>query len=91
MTQDERFDRIDASLARLHASFSHVDASTESLTGILLEFREDTARSFEGLVNRLDILTATVAKIDIHMTELERAILEFGNITEQITGSQAYA
>jgi hypothetical protein len=91
MTHEERFDRIGASLARVDVSVAGIDASTERLSQILMEFREDTARRFRVIDNRLSILTATVANVEIRFAELEKAILEFGKIAEQITSGQACA
>jgi prefoldin subunit 5 len=96
MSQEERFDRIDASIARLDASVVRIDASSARieanigrLTQHILDFREETVRHLEVIDNRLDVLTATVSSIDSRIPALTKALLEFGITTTQLTNDHA--
>src|ERR1700691_2865555 len=82
MSHEERFDRINASIA-------HIDASIERLTQYVLDFREETARHFEVIDNRLDVLTAIVANIEARYPAFNKAILDFGKLATHLTNDQA--
>jgi hypothetical protein len=55
LTHEERFDRIDASLARLDASVARIEANMDRLTQSLVDFRQETSQHLEVIDNRLDI------------------------------------
>ena len=82
MTNEERFDRIDANIERLAESVAH-------LTQYVLDFREETARHFEMVDNRLDVIAANLSNIDGRFPFVTKAILDFGKVSTQLTNDQA--
>ena len=93
MTQDERFDRIDANIERLsdrlEASIARLDAKIDHLTLYVLDFREETARRLEIIDNRLDVMAANINNIEARFPTVTKAILDFGKHTSQLTNDQA--
>jgi len=75
MTADERFDRIDDTIARL--------------TRYMLEFREETARRLDVIDQRLDFLSHAVVNLDGRLPPLNKAILDFGSVAAQLTKDHA--
>jgi uncharacterized protein YicC (UPF0701 family) len=93
MTQDERFDRIDANIERLSerlaASSASLDAHINHLTQFALDFREETAQRLEIIDNRLDVMAANINNIEARFPTITKAILDFGKHTTQLTNEQA--
>jgi hypothetical protein len=93
MSHEERFDRIDANIAELKESMAqlarYAQESIERLTQYVLDFREETARHFEVIDNRLDVLTAIVANIEARYPAFNKAILDFGKLATHLTNDQA--
>ncbi len=73
MTQDERFDRIDANMERMWA--------------YIQDFRGEAVSRLTVIENRLDGLGATVANIDARFPALTKSMLDAGAFaTRQIMG-----
>jgi methyl-accepting chemotaxis protein len=93
MTQDERFDRIDANIERLNErlndSVGEIKESVANLTRYVLDFREETARHLEVIDNRLDIVAANINNIEARYPAFNRAILDFGKLATHLTNDQA--
>ena len=81
MTVDERFDRIDASIERLGQAL-------ESLTRYTLDFREETARQFEIMDNRLNVLAATMANVEVRLAPLTKAAIDAGAVASKVLREQ---
>jgi hypothetical protein len=88
MTQDERFDRIDAILGEIKVALGgltgRVGALEETVRGLtryMLDFRDEVARRLEFLENRVDILAANVKNMDDRFPILTKATLDFGRDT----------
>jgi hypothetical protein len=64
MTADERFDRIDRSIADLTGSVGTLARDVETLTRYVLDFRQEAAGRFQTIENRLDVVAATMASLD---------------------------
>jgi methyl-accepting chemotaxis protein len=99
MTHEERFDRIDANMERLNdsvaevrdslrQSVAEVRDSIRKLTEYVLDFRQETAQHFEVVDNRLEMLIATVASVELRIQPVTKAILDFGKVSTQVTNDQ---
>jgi hypothetical protein len=83
-TDEERFDRIDANIGELKESVGELRDSVRNLTQYVLDFREEAARRFEVLDNRLDMMVANMSNM-VRFPPLTKAILEFGKTATQLT------
>ncbi len=77
MTPDERFDRIDANIERLAEQVAR-------LTHFVLDFREESARHFEIIDNRLNVIAANINNIEARFPTITTAILDFGKHATQL-------
>ena len=82
MANEERFDRIDANIAELKESMAQ-------LTRYVLDFRDEAARHFDMIDNRLDVVAANLSNIEARYPTIAKAILDFGKVSTQVTNDQA--
>jgi ABC-type transporter Mla subunit MlaD len=82
MTTEERFDRVDSAIERLCGLHG-------TLTGYVLDFRQETATRLQTIDNRLDILSSTLASLDSRHPALTKAILDFGSLATQLQREQS--
>ena len=64
MTQDERFDRIDAALERLGR---RADQRFDALTQYVADFRTETIGRLEGIETRMRLLSGSHESFDARM------------------------
>ena len=77
MTTDERLDRIEKAIERLE--------------GYVLGFRDETIRRLEIIEQRLDMLSATAATVDLRLGGISKAILDSGSFATQSLRDQSRA
>jgi hypothetical protein len=73
MTQDERFDRIDAALERMG---QHSEQRFGTLTRYVLDFRKEAFSRFERMDERLSIMNATLVNLNSQMAINTKAMLQ---------------
>lgn len=89
MTQEERFDRIDASLERLSQRFdARLDGLSDRLDGLTDRLQEMISR-LTVIENRLDILTATVGNIEARFPTITKAVFDAGALASQLVIEQS--
>jgi hypothetical protein len=75
MTNDDRFDRVDASIERL--------------SRYMLDLREETRTGMQALSNRIDVLSVAMSGIDSRIPALTKAVIDAGAITAQLLIEQS--
>jgi len=70
MTQDERFDRIDAALERLGR---RADQRFDALTQYVADFRTETIGRLEGIETRMRLLSGSHESFDARISVVTKA------------------
>ena len=79
MTNDDRFDRIDASIEQMG----------ERLSRYILDLRQETRAGMQSLSNRIDVLSAAMSSIDSRIPALTKAVIDAGAMSTQLLLEQS--
>jgi chromosome segregation ATPase len=80
----ERFDQIDQRFVQVDLRFEGMERSIDRLTQYVLDFRSEAAGRLQVIENRLDILTANVASVELRLAPISKSMFEAGSLATQM-------
>ena len=82
---DARFDAVEKRFAKVDERFAAIDARFDRLDDYLLRFRTEMVHRLEGLEHATELLSTAIVSLDSRMPGLNKAVLEFGELTRTST------